>query len=1238
MDTCYKLLPDNVESIGYYQDKACYTATAGIRHYTPALAGQSDTTVDGTADGVLTSWPAGAEVWLYRLKNNFPALLMYRHGAGRVIVSNYYSDYAHGHAQLHRDERNLLRDLLSWARDFAEIPEVRPGGKITLNVPVAYAPEPGQEAPAAKVRLILRSPDRKQVQTKDYPLELTPGGTADLSFTFDDSTRALNGYGLGIWWVNYELYDAAGKLVQSEREGARVALSLHLEGAAPSGLALTVNQALTATLEGTELPFTILAKNEGDAPRTIGYRVEAVLSSIASQVTNAREVASGTITVAPHGTAEVGLTLLPFKAMASAISQSWNKNWWRFIITDEEGKTIVTEFRGVSVYKPTARAEYSFRNLTNPGAEVYQPGDRVMLDLKFINNVPVGYPVDWEVSVKAPDGTVVLEEKGTEMLDPVVNPLIVFTMPEKCKPGTYRLTISLKHAGMKLPLVEKCFNLLTQPYPELAVENASVAGDLFTIGIANRGKINSNYTCRISIHRDNTKIGEIVKDGFLAAGLSGRLEVPLTDLNPFYPYTLAITLSSPGGRQNIIGITYHKYDLSLESSTPYPATRTTSWRETIMLTNRGKETVPELRLKIAIQKMSLVHFMAVPALAPGEKAYLPLALTLPTPLAPGVYPVEFIVEDTGGVGRVIRRKSLTVLPPELKAGPSKERYTLGEEIGIMLTNETEAGTEVAYEINLFDLEGKKIEGKAGSLQIEGATTQTIQWPLKAALRSGKYLLAWELRTSPIAYAFSGRKAVEIIGQNASLEVSTDHPVYTLEENVGALARIANGSYPLRGTLELEITKLSFAARPVEWPCLDGSNERTGRVTASGAMDSAPTVLWASEILDAGPAFPPLVGDVDGDGRNEFVYLDGSLLIIAEAASGHRKRSFDLAGIYPDFSRLTALLLADIDGNGVREILLCVDNRFLAAVDGKAELVWSRLFEEDVLSSPFMAAADLNGDGRMELLLDSCVLDARTGEVVREGTELGTVADLDGDGKPEIVTTWAVFDGNFRVLAECAVPLSAGHYPAVADLDGDGMKEIVIWDTETGLYVYDRDYTLLWSYGLAGILEAAIGDLNGDGKKEVVIAKATVTPEASFALICLNHNGALLWQHPVPVDDPGIMEEAFLYGGDFLVEPCSLFLGDFNGDGKVEALAASPWSGLGLYAGENGEEIWRLSYLMLGNPAAADLEGDGKAELVAVDLYNGFYVSFAGLAGRRQDPVLVARPTVEVDCYHADLGD
>ncbi|NLG84236.1 MAG: hypothetical protein GX493_06450, partial [Firmicutes bacterium] len=35
MDTCYKLLPDDVESIGYYQDKACYTATGHRRD--PAL-------------------------------------------------------------------------------------------------------------------------------------------------------------------------------------------------------------------------------------------------------------------------------------------------------------------------------------------------------------------------------------------------------------------------------------------------------------------------------------------------------------------------------------------------------------------------------------------------------------------------------------------------------------------------------------------------------------------------------------------------------------------------------------------------------------------------------------------------------------------------------------------------------------------------------------------------------------------------------------------------------------------------------------------------------------------------------------------------------------------------------------------------------------------------------------------------------------------------------------------------
>ncbi|MCL6613151.1 MAG: hypothetical protein K6U03_00800, partial [Firmicutes bacterium] len=1236
MDACYKLLPDRVESIGYYQDKACYTATAGIRKYTPALAGQSDATVDGTADGVLTSWPEGAETWLYRLKNNFPALLMYRHGNGRVIVSNYYSDYAHGHAQLHRDERALLRDLLSWARDFAEIPEVRPGGKITLNVPVTYAPEPGREAPAAKIRLILRNPDRKQVQTKDYPLELASGGTADVFFTFEDSTRGLsNAHGLGIWWVNYELYDAAGKLLQSEREGARVALSLHLEGAASSNLALTVNQALTAALEGTEIPFTILARNESDTPRTIGYRVEAVLSGVRDRI-QAREVASGSITVAPYGTAETGLVLLPFKAMTSSISQSWNKNWWRFTFTDEEGKTIITEFRGVSVYKPTARVEYSFRNLTNPGAEVYQPGDRVMMDLKIINQIPLGYPVRWAVEVKAPDGTPLGQQSGEEILDPVINPVLIFSMPDDCKLGRYRIDIWLEKDGQRIPVTEDACAPLYQPYPEIALENVQILGEKLVFDLNNKGKMNSRYTLTVAAYTGGTETILETKTDLLRVGESTHFEVSLEALTPFLSHTLLLTLNA-GGRESVTNLTYRRHDLEIRLANPHPVVATNSWRDTLLVTNRGGAT-PALWFKVEIPKLNVAQTFPIPSLAPGETVNIPLSLALPEVVTPGTYEMEFFLGDGARSGRAFW-DSLTVLPPKLKVSLTKNQYGLEEPVGLAIFNEGEAETGVTYEVSLTDASARQLAKETGFLRIAGRAEETIQWRPPSNLRSGCYCLVWRLETSPIEATFSGKKAIDLTGQSASLDMVTEQPVYTPEENVGALARIANGpSYPLRGTLELEISKLSFAARPVEWPCLDGSNERTGQVTAPGAMDSAPTVLWASEILDAGPAFPPLVGDVDGDGRNEFVYLDGALLVIAEAASGHRKRSFDLAGIYPDFSLLTALLLADIDGNGAREILLCADNRFLAAVDGKAELVWARLFEEDVLSSPFMATADLTGDGRMELLLDSCVLDGRTGELVREGTELGTVADLNGDGKPEIVNAWEILDADFRLLAEPNVPCPTWRYPSLADLEGDGKKEIVLWDPESGLYVYDYSYTLLWSYALTGIREAAVGDLDGDGKKEIVAPRAVATPEPAFALLCLDHAGRLLWQRAITVEDPESMEEALSFGGGVGDEPCSLLLGDFNNDARMEVFSCSPWSGLGLYTGGNGEEIWHLPYLMLAAPAAADLEGDGRVELMVADFYNGFYVSFAGLGGRRQDPVLVARPTVEVDCYHADLGD
>ena len=373
--------------------------TAGIRKYNYAVAGQQDTTVDGTADGVITSWPEDGETWLYRLKNNFPALLSYQIGQGRVVISNYYSDYARGHSQLNEDEKRLLRDLLSWGRDFGVLPEIAPGGTLDVDVPVVYSNTGGMTATVTKVRLKLRNPNRQQLKMVEIPAELTPGGSLTASFNFNDLDKSLSQNMLGIWWVNYELVDAAGQVVQAEQEGQRVALSKHLQNNNTTDLAITVKTPLQSALEGENIPFQIIARNDASTSRTFNYKVYAVLYTLVSRVINEKEVASGTISLASQGETETTVDLTPFKAYTSVSPYPWDKNWWRFEIT-ENGKTVAGDLVGLGVYRPAAKAYYKINNLTNPNVSILKAGDKAYLELQIENLVPVGYPVDWEITVK----------------------------------------------------------------------------------------------------------------------------------------------------------------------------------------------------------------------------------------------------------------------------------------------------------------------------------------------------------------------------------------------------------------------------------------------------------------------------------------------------------------------------------------------------------------------------------------------------------------------------------------------------------------------------------------------------------------------------------------------------------------------------------------------------------------------------------------------------------------------
>jgi hypothetical protein len=215
---------------------------------------------------------------------------------------------------------------------------------------------------------------------------------------------------------------------------------------------------------------------------------------------------------------------------------------------------------------------------------------------------------------------------------------------------------------------------------------------------------------------------------------------------------------------------------------------------------------------------------------------------------------------------------------------------------------------------------------------------------------------------------------------------------------------------------------------------------------------------------------PAIGDLDGDGTNEYVIVGSfydcrtdnydQLFQVPIVLRGDRTRwskgTYDWTALpVPDANAAPLAIdynviesaeanpaLADLDGDGVKEILY-------ASYDGRVHAFWLDKTEHG--SWPF----DVN--------LDS--------NVKRFASE-PAVADLDGDADGEVVfATWTekgsnqrgdlfVVDSDGSEIARVALPSSGDDWdgamaaPTVAQLDADVPLEVVVNTAHTGLVAYE----------------------------------------------------------------------------------------------------------------------------------------------------------------------------------------
>ncbi|MBS0374745.1 MAG: VCBS repeat-containing protein [Proteobacteria bacterium] len=277
-----------------------------------------------------------------------------------------------------------------------------------------------------------------------------------------------------------------------------------------------------------------------------------------------------------------------------------------------------------------------------------------------------------------------------------------------------------------------------------------------------------------------------------------------------------------------------------------------------------------------------------------------------------------------------------------------------------------------------------------------------------------------------------------------------------------------------------------------------------------------------------------------------------------------------------------ILPVDLNGDGLPD-LVATDVRvgivsvLLNSATAPGTFLGSRQIA--VSDARFAVAADLDGDGRPDLLVasDSGVVALLNGPVPGEfaapillyqgaaGSTVRTLAvgDLNGDGVPDVVVS---DDDGVRVLVltraggTAAVAGTSTVYTnavpgqfavvAVADIDGDGANDVIIADQSggtvtilpnradgSGTFLPPARYPLPAEAGLSVV----VADLNGDGRPDLVIGGPPVV--------------AVLLQD---ASRPGTFLDAVAYHAP--IGAGSVAVGDVNGDGLPDIVTNGGVSG------------------------------------------------------------------------------
>ncbi len=446
---------------------------------------------------------------------------------------------------------------------------------------------------------------------------------------------------------------------------------------------------------------------------------------------------------------------------------------------------------------------------------------------------------------------------------------------------------------------------------------------------------------------------------------------------------------------------------------------------------------------------------------------------------------------------------------------------------------------------------------------------------------------------------------------------------------------------IRRPLIMTISGIAIAASVILMARGGGGILTARKTPARIALDLNRTWSPLENVVKTAPGEIPYdisssvaVGDLNGDGRNDIVYMNSSGQLFAWDG---KKGSQLWKPVELFTSGKSSPALYDMNNDDVLDIVLVTDNSMLYVIDGQT----SGVIRKDVLggtvaeNSP--AVADLNGDGKADVVV--CSEEGMVHFVYSPGFESGAekyteFVESPVHASPAIIASERispmavvannagkvfVFDGKTRIkrtidLNEGGKAHLIAAAPAVGDLTGDGIPEVVV-QSNVPQYVSAIDVvksSVLWTYfvepvppdGLKHTASPAIADIDGDRLNDVIIVSANGSVYGLKGKTGYQA-GELLWKTDIPgsgriISSPALysLEKNGVANCIFGTEDGSIVVGKMHPKRKEMELLTS---------------VKASNVPITSSPVIGDVNSDGKVEIVYTNIINSVEILSSNVA-------------------------